>query len=277
MVAMATMNMPTVREGRHSTWSCVNVEPKNEHGLGDISLMVAVTLGCSHNRLAELTPDIIFVELGITKKEAKLGWDNMEVLGFLAFLFDVPMRQIRMDVGEKERNKLIVFSGLRHEKRELIWLLEAKRGQRHDAHFAVDRVNEERRRSSKEVLQREKEQSEFRSLREEMACANHSETLTNSVTQQTLRQKRALPVSPWVVKRQASEASTGSGCKQESGELCTDSVAALQTPIVNAIMQDAPQDDVEGTADSAGLVGLTAYDSEESSDERPSLPRPSLV
>merc|ERR1712150_187313 len=202
------------------------------------------------------------------------GWDNMEVLGFLAFLFDVPMKQIRMNAGGKGRNKLIAFSGLRHEKRELIWLLEAKRGQRHDAHFAVDKVNEERRRSSKEALQREQEQSEFRSLREEMASASHTETfLTNSVMQQTLGRKRALPVSPWVVKRQASEASTGSGCKQESGELCTSSVAEGQRPIVNATTQEALGDDVEGTAEPAGLVGLTVYDSEESSDERPSLPR----
>jgi len=273
------MSLPTERDRRHSTWSCVKVEPKTEQGIGDVSLMVAVTLNCSHNRLSELTPDIVFVELGISKKEAKLGWDNMEVLGFLAFLFDVPMNQIRMQSGEKERNKLIIFSGLRHEKRELIWLLEAKLGQRHDAHFAIDKVNEQKRKSSKDALQREKEQSEFRSLREEMASANHLEAfLTSSVMQQTTGRKRALPTSPWVLKKQASDTSTVSGCKQGSGEVGARSAASMQTPAVNNTKHDACHDDAaEETSEPAGLVGLTAYDSEESSDERPSLPRPSLI
>mmetsp|Transcript_16183 Transcript_16183/g.31656 ORF Transcript_16183/g.31656 Transcript_16183/m.31656 type:complete len:189 (+) Transcript_16183:380-946(+) len=187
------------------------------------------------------------------------------------------MEKVRMVSGEKERNKLIVFSGLKHEKRELIWLLEAKCGQRHDAHFAVDKVNEERRRSSKEALQREKEQSEFRSLREELASASHCETLlANSVMPQIHGRKRALPTSPWVVKRQASEAPKDSGCQERSRELCTSSAVSSQTTIVNANLQDASQDDAEGTAEPAGLVGLTAYDSEESSDDLPSLPRPSL-
>merc|ERR1712194_444337 len=94
---------------------------------------------------------------------------NVELLGFVGFLLDIPEEQICLEKGETGSVKTLKLRKVKQDKRELIWNLQAKVGQRHEAHFQEDNLNLLRQEMG--AGKRRKEQDEFQSLREEMISA----------------------------------------------------------------------------------------------------------
>eukprot|EP00927_Polykrikos_kofoidii_P077415 TRINITY_DN74354_c0_g1_i1.p1 TRINITY_DN74354_c0_g1~~TRINITY_DN74354_c0_g1_i1.p1 ORF type:complete len:265 (-),score=69.84 TRINITY_DN74354_c0_g1_i1:108-902(-) len=262
---------------RHANWKSIAVENTDDSKRFIARLVVVATPGMQHNRLAKITPDVVFVDLGVLKTE---GRANVELLGFLAFLLDLDEGQVRIESGESARTKVIVLDKINLDKRELIWLLESKVGQKHEAHFATDNVNRIRCEMNKEAISRRKEKDEFESLRQEaFAAVNHAlpspqvPPPENKSFQTALRVKRkvatgyeeALGEEAMAPKRMASGVHA----------------AVAAQPVVNAV--DCPNAAVDGVvvrAAPAGIGGIAAYDSEDESDEddeeKTPLPPPDL-
>jgi len=280
------ITLPCPMERKHSSWTCVRVEPKGDDGLGDARLLVVATLGAQHNQVTDITPDVIFVELGLPKTKGRPNAEqqeraNVELLCFIAFLLGLQEEQVRMESDETERNKIVVLASVRHDKRELIWLLEAKVKQRHDAHFAVDKVNAARNLTCKQAVKRREELSEYRSLLEEAECANFAASIVPpALVSQQVTGKINLPNSLRVKRKTPEAAHEVVDASRQASRLARRSTSScglnvLPRPgVVSPSVADGAM-----AADTEGIGGLAAYDSEDESDSdenRPSLPPPAL-
>jgi len=173
------------------SWNSVEVTEKGQDGLGDVKLALCLKLGGSHNVIQKVEPELIIIEVGAPKRK---GMANMELLGFLAEVFDVTPEQVRIQQGIKESAKSVVIGGLRQSKRELVWFLEARVGKKMVAHHALDLLNAEREACSRQKAKREQEISEFQRLREEV-CEESAKAVpmqTSSVAPTNTTGKAAL-------------------------------------------------------------------------------------
>lgn len=260
-------------EPGHTAWNCVVAEPKDAQGVGSVKLTVVVSPGCHHNRITKVEPEGIFVDVGVPKKE---GRANIELLGFLAFLFDLEEDQVRLESGEISKGKVVVLSGLKQDKREMIWQLEAKVGQKHEAHFAVDAANAARALMNKKAAARRKELDEFQSLREEALSASPGPM--SNLLLGAAAPKRQLPHAV-SLKRSAGDAGAAPAPMDASPPDAKRAARSPSGPAAAVAAEGATGAPVAPADDAPGLGGLAAYDSDEDSDEeeeRVVLPQPVL-
>lgn len=270
------------KERGHAAWTCVDVGANAADGTCDARLVVVLTPEMPHNRVTKMTPDVLFVDVGATKKG---GRANVELLGFVASLLGLEESRVTLESGkgDKDRNKVLALSGLKQGKRELIWALQGKVGERHDPHFAADKANAARRLANEDAVKRRRELNEFQTLREE-AQRLPQKTLEMPVRLGELAHTTGpLPATLRVKRKAAGEkpcengvGPTGqsgdvhSGGSQERGHEGAESPDKLRRA---GAAYDVARQRTAGAA-------LAAYNSEESEDEdedeRPGLPQPFL-
>lgn len=238
------------------TWACVEVGKKDASGLGEVRLAVTVLPGQSHNVITEVTSELIWVSVGVDKKS---GRANLELLGFLHFLLGLEGDdQLGIERGESARSKIIVVSGVSHDKRSMIWLLQSKVGEKHAAHFAADVAAALRRECDPRALKRRKEETEFRQLQEEAQSAS---LLQMAPAAYACAVKPKLP--PALKVKRAGVDVDVSG-PRETTEGTAAPVTAVQASAEAAAAAAATPTGVTGAAPSAALVH---YDSESEEDD----------
>lgn len=259
--------------------TAVEMGPKGPDGLATARLTIVVANGCNHNRVSKITPEVFFMDLGTPRKGASKGSrSNIELLGFVAFILEIEEDQVKLESGEKQNGKVVAVSGLKLEKKEIIWRFENQVGKRHEAHFAVDSINAARRDNNKQAQQRKKELDEFASARDEVLFAKAAPM--SNLLLGAAAPKKSLPGA---LKRGAPGQAGDPAAKRpatEGGEPSAEEVAAPSADAQQAA--EAPSADgvpSTGTAPEPAMGGLAAYDSEDESDdedEKPALPKPEI-
>jgi hypothetical protein len=281
----------------HASWTCITAGPTDAEGFADVRLVLSCATDAHFNKVTELKPDVILIELGVPKVKRR-DWTqaNIELLGFLGSLFDLKEDQVRME-SEADRTKRVILSGLRLEKREVIWAFQKVVGQRHEAHFATDNMTAARIAASKEGQKRKDELEEFKSLKEE---ARSTLAPVRVMGMAELGAKKALPsvlkvkrktmdtpgVEPSSPAKQAAVVIDPSDAKelaegQASGNGASEKLQGLTKKIQSLQQTMQAQGGLsEPSAAAGGLGGLASYDSDEESDEEDEvagkLPQPNL-
>mmetsp|Transcript_9102 Transcript_9102/g.20722 ORF Transcript_9102/g.20722 Transcript_9102/m.20722 type:complete len:244 (-) Transcript_9102:77-808(-) len=240
-------------------WSCVEVDPKDAQGLGDALLRVSVRPDRGHNVIDEVSPELIYVSVGEPQAH---GRANRELMGFLRTLLGLEPDKLCLESGEKKAYKTLKASGLAHDKRDLLWLLQAKVGKQHEVRFAAEHAAAARAASDKEAARKRKDIDEYQKLKEE-ASAQPLPLLEVSALRESTAVKKALP-SMIKVKRRAADAQ-GESEDPPAKRPATDPAA----PAVAAGTKDpAPLPGLASAGEDTGGLGiscLTQYDSD--SDE----------
>jgi len=259
----------------HSTWTCISVEGTKA------KLTVALYDQCGSNKIAKVTPDVIFIEVGALRRD---GGADIELLGFLASLLGLREDQVSVEPEEqgKARGKkaacegrFVTLLGLQQSKRELIWLLESKVGQRHDPHFAADSANAARNQGSKQGVARRRELEEFASLRQEALGTQRPSAAEGLFGE---------PASAVGLKRKAAPDAGGAAAAAKRPSAAKAPAEAAAEEAQPAAQPEAtppapPGDAAEAASEEEGaLGGLAAYDSDEDEedDEDEKLPPPAL-
>lgn len=282
----------------------VAMGPRDAEGLAAARVTVVATPGCHHNKVTKVTPEVIFVDLGVPKAGSRA---NVELLGFLASILELQEEQVRLESGRSLKGKVVVLSGLTLERKELVWRLEGQVGRRHEPHFAADDINAARNLNSRQAVTRRKELDEFQSLRDEALHAVAATTSTRShLLLGTPAPRKAPPTmaasggaplaasaaagSSSAAKRCAS-AGTGAGVdaqeaaaeepttkRPRTGDLETQATGAPEASVSVATTGERAAS-AEDAMRMPSLGGLAAYDSEDEDtedEEKVKLPPPEL-
>lgn len=251
-------------------WECVQVEPKDADGMGVVKLAVIVTTGGTHNVITDVRPEGILVTVGAVHKE---GRAQLELSGFFRELLEVRADQLKIEGGSNKKTKVlaltIVLSSLTQDKRSMLWFLQAKAGQKHEAHFASDHFNAIRAAENPNAKKRKAELDEFQQALEEASSAAAAEVLPLGALGTSAAAPRGLP-SLLKVKR---DGKTIGGDKQVAASGDSNGVAAVAKELQHSTEPKTitPSDPVSAAiSDSAGLGsgglgGLAGYESEEPS------------
>ncbi|CAK0844440.1 unnamed protein product [Prorocentrum cordatum] len=171
--------------------------------------------------------------------------------------------------------RFVTLLGLQQSKRELIWLLESKVGQRHDPHFAADSANAARNQGSKQGVARRRELEEFASLRQEALGTQRPSAAEGLFGE---------PASAVGLKRKAAPDAGGAAAAAKRPSAAKAPAEAAAEEAQPAAQPEAtppapPGDAAEAASEEEGaLGGLAAYDSDEDEedDEDEKLPPPAL-
>eukprot|EP00929_Paragymnodinium_shiwhaense_P062905 TRINITY_DN31432_c0_g1_i1.p1 TRINITY_DN31432_c0_g1~~TRINITY_DN31432_c0_g1_i1.p1 ORF type:complete len:364 (+),score=104.47 TRINITY_DN31432_c0_g1_i1:35-1093(+) len=296
------------KERSQSTWTSVTVGPKDDKGVGDAKLLIVPTPGAQHNQLVEIKSDVINIELGegTGRKKGKGKGPGKaeqaqrirhELLGFVAFLLGLKEEQVIMETKdmkndeEMTRSKVVVLKGISQSQRELIWIFQSKEKEKHDAHFAFDKIKADRVANNQETKLRNKELDEYRSLKEEISAADAAArtSAAASLLQQPMKKAAANPLLKAPIKglkRSSEEAAAPQASEPPAAKaLRTDGDAAAAGAAGSGSSSgDAMKDgaaapaEAPAAAGTGGLGGLGGYDSEEDSedDEKEALPPPAF-
>ncbi|CAJ1414715.1 unnamed protein product [Effrenium voratum] len=145
-------------------WSSVQLGAKAADDLCEAKLTVVLRPGSPHNSIDEVNSEVIFVSVG---ENAKRGRANSELVGFVQNLLGLQDGQVRLEDTASNKSKTVILSNLALDKRSLIWQLQSKVGQRHEARFASEQANAALRMADVAAKRRKEEQSEYRRLQEQ--------------------------------------------------------------------------------------------------------------
>jgi len=250
---------------------------KDSNGLGTARLTIVIAPGQSHNKVSKVEPEVIFVDVGAGKgrgkrAQKKAGAANVELLGFLASIFELREEQVRLESGAEQNGKVVVLSGLKQEKRELIWRLERLVGKRHEPHFAVDDLNDARQSSNKQAVARQKELDEFQNLQDEARALATKPVMLGGIPK--LKGAQAQPPAG-----RGKRSGAGADEPDPKRPAIEEAGAAPTTAQESAKIVAPAVDAAASGEEEPGLGGLAAYDSEDDEsddDDRPALPQPVL-
>lgn len=245
------------------TWPCVEVSPKDGSGLGEAKLQILVRLGRGHNCLDEVNSELLFISIG---PPAQGGRANVELIGFVGELLGLPpsSSQVRIESGLTTRSKVLAISGLIHDKRALIWLLQSKVGQKSDARYAAQHLAAERKASDPDAVKKRKEVGEFRKLQEEAVGAGSAlSSLARMAIAQEANAMKPLK-SALIVKRVRTAEKSVPTLITAQQTVNAGAKTSLET---EAAAEATSTGSTEPSPPTAGLGGLALYASSESEEE----------
>lgn len=274
-------------DSAHSAYKCVSVGPKNESGLGTAELEIAVTTFGSFNKFIKITPELMCMDIGETRKKSRA---DIELLGFVASLLDLKEDQVSIKSGwdgkggwddkgkgkgkGKNKLKIVQILDIKLDKRELIWTLERRVGHEVKAHFYSDGLNATRNLLNKDAVMRRKDHEAFEAACEEVVVESQPNLIISAGATSA---KRPLvgAIAAQKAKRLAGGATEEATAKIDvNGNAPSDQKETSPMEIVVVASKGNVDPDMN---DEEPMVGLGAYDSssdEDEDDEKPKLPKP---
>ena len=247
-------------------WSSVQLGPKDEQGLCDAKLTLLVRAGQPHNCIDDVGSDIIVVSIGEPNKK---GRGNCELSGFLRAQLGLAEEQVKLEDNVSKKSKTLFLKRLTCDKRELIWQLQSKVGDKHPTQYAAQEATAARRMADTVAKRLKEEGGEYRRLQEEARAQALSAAAVAPSPYSDKVSGLERPGLPQVlrVRKPNSQQAEDVPVSRASAESPA-SASVDGCPASNA--SQTPDEDSSVPNSGTGLQGLCQYDSDESSEEESS-------